>query len=138
MVAPGLRSKGFSTRACSVLMSTSSLSRIPAMSLTGRARIASEIWSAILSGCPSVTDSEVNRCAVFASPIPAVPSLLVATAPLSVMSGSPHLPLSLLADLLSQSVEYDASYLRFRGSRHETLPFATHHVDLVLVGAEAR
>src|SRR6266496_4488920 len=24
-------------------------------------RIASEIWSAILSGCPSVTDSEVNR-----------------------------------------------------------------------------
>ena len=25
-------------------------------------RIASEIWSQILSGCPSVTDSEVNRC----------------------------------------------------------------------------
>ncbi|GBC86479.1 hypothetical protein HRbin12_00468 [bacterium HR12] len=24
-------------------------------------RIASEIWSASLSGCPSVTDSEVNR-----------------------------------------------------------------------------
>src|SRR5262244_1726464 len=24
-------------------------------------RTASEIWSAILSGCPSVTDSEVNR-----------------------------------------------------------------------------
>src|ERR1019366_9382311 len=24
-------------------------------------RMASEIWSAILSGCPSVTDSEVNR-----------------------------------------------------------------------------
>src|ERR1700678_1320391 len=24
-------------------------------------RIASEIWSAILSGCPSVTDSDVNR-----------------------------------------------------------------------------
>jgi hypothetical protein len=25
-------------------------------------RMASEIWSAILSGCPSVTDSEVKRC----------------------------------------------------------------------------
>ena len=25
-------------------------------------RMASEIWSQILSGCPSVTDSEVNRC----------------------------------------------------------------------------
>src|SRR3712207_9476467 len=25
-------------------------------------RMVSEIWSAILSGCPSVTDSEVNRC----------------------------------------------------------------------------
>jgi hypothetical protein len=24
-------------------------------------RIASDIWSAILSGCPSVTDSEVNK-----------------------------------------------------------------------------
>src|ERR1700733_3243804 len=24
-------------------------------------RIASEIWSAVLSGCPSVTDSDVNR-----------------------------------------------------------------------------
>src|SRR6185436_18894578 len=25
-------------------------------------RIESEIWSAILSGCPSVTDSDVKRC----------------------------------------------------------------------------
>src|SRR5713226_3677994 len=25
-------------------------------------RTASEIWSAILSGCPSVTDSDVNMC----------------------------------------------------------------------------
>src|SRR6266496_6032916 len=25
-------------------------------------KIASEIWSAILSGCPSVTDSEVKKC----------------------------------------------------------------------------
>jgi hypothetical protein len=26
--------------------------------------MVSEIWSAILSGCPSVTDSLVNRCEV--------------------------------------------------------------------------
>src|SRR5680860_1653494 len=30
-------------------------------------RIASEIWSAILSGWPSVTDSEVKRCSTSAS-----------------------------------------------------------------------
>ena len=28
--------------------------------------IESEIWSATLSGCPSVTDSEVNRCGLIA------------------------------------------------------------------------
>ena len=30
--------------------------------------IASDIWSHILSGCPSVTDSEVNKC--FAIKVP--------------------------------------------------------------------
>jgi len=29
-------------------------------------RMESEIWSATLSGCPSVTDSEVNRCGLIA------------------------------------------------------------------------
>ena len=29
-------------------------------------KIASETWSAILSGCPSVTDSEVNSFLIFA------------------------------------------------------------------------
>ena len=28
-------------------------------------KMASEIWSAILSGCPSVTDSEVNNLRIF-------------------------------------------------------------------------
>ena len=32
--------------------------------------IASDIWSHILSGCPSVTDSEVNKClAILVPPI---------------------------------------------------------------------
>src|SRR6476620_7458660 len=35
-------------------------------------RTASEIWSAILSGCPSVTDSEVNMCRC----VSAIPALL--------------------------------------------------------------
>jgi hypothetical protein len=30
--------------------------------LIGASSTASEIWSAILSGCPSDTDSDVNRC----------------------------------------------------------------------------
>ena len=32
--------------------------------------MASLIWSAILSGCPSVTDSEVNRRAVIGQALP--------------------------------------------------------------------
>src|SRR5215204_1421528 len=50
-------------------------------------RMASEIWSAILSGCPSVTDSEVKRCeplsfwsyATFQAVIPTVFSAILST-----------------------------------------------------------
>jgi hypothetical protein len=38
-------------------------------------RMASDIWSATLSGCPSVTDSEVKR-KFFTSILPLLPSLL--------------------------------------------------------------
>src|SRR4051812_43915652 len=39
----------------------STATRLVGSSLSIASRIASLIWSAILSGCPSVTDSEVNR-----------------------------------------------------------------------------
>src|SRR5918992_2064646 len=46
-----------------VVTSVSQATR-PRMGSSARiaSRTASEIWSASLSGCPSVTDSDVNRC----------------------------------------------------------------------------
>src|SRR5215831_2035675 len=44
-----------------VQVRVSQATRLLGSSLRQASRIASEIWSAILSGCPSVTDSEVKR-----------------------------------------------------------------------------
>src|SRR5271156_1841171 len=44
-----------------VAVRVSQATRLAGSSRRQASRIASEIWSAILSGCPSVTDSEVNR-----------------------------------------------------------------------------
>src|SRR5881398_3615841 len=44
-----------------VVMRVSTATRLVGSSLSIASRIASLIWSAILSGWPSVTDSEVNR-----------------------------------------------------------------------------
>ena len=44
----------------------SQATRLVGSSARQASRMASEIWSAILSGCPSVTDSEVNRKRFFA------------------------------------------------------------------------
>src|ERR687886_701578 len=44
-----------------VVTSVSTATRLRGSSLSSASRIASLIWSAILSGWPSVTDSEVNR-----------------------------------------------------------------------------
>src|SRR4029077_8763236 len=44
-----------------VVVAVSHATRASGSSRMMASRIASEIWSHILSGCPSVTDSEVNR-----------------------------------------------------------------------------
>src|SRR5580765_6652527 len=44
-----------------VAVRVSHATRLAGSSRRQASRMASEIWSAILSGCPSVTDSEVNR-----------------------------------------------------------------------------
>lgn len=44
-----------------VVISVSTATREAGSSRSSASRTASLIWSAILSGCPSVTDSEVNR-----------------------------------------------------------------------------
>src|SRR5207248_9143464 len=45
-----------------VVTRTSQATRPIGSSFSTASRTASEIWSAILSGCPSVTDSEVKMC----------------------------------------------------------------------------
>src|SRR6267154_4578329 len=44
-----------------VAVKVSQATRLPGSSARQASRIASEIWSAILSGWPSVTDSDVNK-----------------------------------------------------------------------------
>src|ERR1700677_418424 len=44
-----------------VAVNVSQATRLEGSSVRQASRIASEIWSAILSGCPSVTDSLVNK-----------------------------------------------------------------------------
>src|SRR5271154_906713 len=44
-----------------VAVRVSAATRLKGSCARQASRIASEIWSAILSGCPSVTDSDVNR-----------------------------------------------------------------------------
>src|SRR5271165_7189566 len=44
-----------------VAVKVSQATRLKGSSARQASRIASEIWSAILSGCPSVTDSDVNK-----------------------------------------------------------------------------
>ena len=44
-----------------VVTRVSQATRLMGSSAISVSRTASEIWSAILSGCPSVTDSEVKR-----------------------------------------------------------------------------
>src|SRR5687767_7047056 len=48
------------TQASPVVTSVSHATRAAGSSVRMASRTASEIWSAILSGCPSVTDSDVN------------------------------------------------------------------------------
>src|SRR6202142_4204073 len=48
-----------------VAVRVSQATRLVGSSVKQASRIASEIWSAILSGCPSVTDSEVNKWRFF-------------------------------------------------------------------------
>ncbi len=43
------------------MISVSQATRLIGSFVSAASRTASEIWSAILSGCPSVTDSEVKR-----------------------------------------------------------------------------
>src|ERR1700748_3357022 len=50
-----------------VLTSVSQATRPPGSSAMIASRTLSEIWSATLSGCPSVTDSDVKRCSPSAS-----------------------------------------------------------------------
>ena len=50
------------TTTCPVVISVSQATRPIGSSVEDGVEHASEIWSAILSGCPSVTDSEVKRC----------------------------------------------------------------------------
>src|SRR5687768_8894132 len=49
-------------KAMPVVTSVSHATRLVESCERMASRIESEIWSAILSGCPSVTDSDVNRC----------------------------------------------------------------------------
>ena len=63
-----------------VVISVSQATREFGSPASAASRMASEIWSAILSGCPSVTDSEVNRCSLSASGIMAVFSFMHALA----------------------------------------------------------
>src|ERR1700722_5463387 len=49
------------TCTCPVVIRVSTATRLPGSSLIMASRMTSLIWSAILSGWPSVTDSEVNR-----------------------------------------------------------------------------
>ncbi len=51
-----------------VLTRVSHATRQPGSSAMQASRMASEIWSQTLSGCPSVTDSEVNRWLVMMTP----------------------------------------------------------------------
>src|SRR5271154_6363507 len=48
-----------------VAVKVSQATRLEGSSVRQASRIASETWSAILSGCPSVTDSEVNKWRFF-------------------------------------------------------------------------
>src|ERR1700686_1662658 len=48
-----------------VAVSVSQATRLEGSSVRQASRMASETWSAILSGCPSVTDSEVNKWRFF-------------------------------------------------------------------------
>src|SRR5581483_12036584 len=50
------------TNAMPVVTSVSQATRLTGSCVRMASRIESEIWSAILSGCPSVTDSDVKRC----------------------------------------------------------------------------
>ena len=52
----------YSRVACeTVVTMVSQATRLMGSSARSASRTASEIWSAILSGCPSVTDSELKR-----------------------------------------------------------------------------
>src|SRR5579864_1192595 len=48
-----------------VAVKVSQATRLEGSSVRQASRMASETWSAILSGCPSVTDSEVNKWRFF-------------------------------------------------------------------------
>src|ERR1700722_6641716 len=58
------------TCTCPVVMSVSTATRLRTSPLSMASRIESLIWSAILSGCPSVTDSDVKRRRATAYPFP--------------------------------------------------------------------
>src|SRR5260370_27625807 len=69
-----------------VVMTVSQATRASGSLARIASRMASEIWSATLSGWPSVTDSDVNRLVAmngssFESPAPARPGLRVGPSP---------------------------------------------------------
>ena len=115
-----------------VVTSVSQATRLLGSFARAASRIVSEIWSAILSGCPSVTDSEVKRCVVFdpasiSSPIADLDTVL-----------SAMLPLPLLTYLHSYGVQDRPGHLLLGRAGHKILPGPAHDVDLVLLRAEAR
>src|SRR3712207_1504618 len=91
-------------------------------------RMASEIWSAILSGCPSVTDSEVKRCDVLSFWSSAAFQAVVPTVLCAILL----LPLQ----LCHHALQDNAGHFRFWSPGDEAFPVRANHVDLVLVGAE--
>ena len=98
-------------------------------SASAASRMVSEIWSAILSGWPSVTDSEVKRCEVLSFWSSAAFQVVGAGRSLH----HPYLCLSISTIMVSRMIAGD---LPLGGPWDETLLLAADDVDLVLVRAE--
>src|SRR3712207_6251414 len=93
-------------------------------------RMVSEIWSAILSGWPSVTDSEVKRCEVLSFWSSAAFHVVVPTIFCAILLLPP------LTHVRHQALQDNAGHFRFWSTGDEMFPAPAHHVDLVLLGAD--
>src|SRR5215210_2956157 len=114
-----------------VVTSVSQATRALGSCSIAASRIVSEIWSAILSGCPSVTDSLVKRCEVLA-PTSSLSTVVDTTLSAAIRS------LPLLSYLYRHSVQNGACHLGLGGPGNELFSGLAHDVCLVLVGTEAR